>query len=197
MSDRSGYIIRDQFATHFVTFTTVGWVDLFSRKACADILIDSFRYCMNHKGLVIHAYVVMSNHVHMIATAHETSSGLSAILRDMKKHTAKKLIAGVLKSGKESRKEWLEMVFKYYAKYNKNNGAYQVWQQKNHPKICLHPKFTKQKINYIHQNPVEAGIVDSAEDYLHSSARNYAGRDDCLMEVEIIDFGVEEGYVLS
>ncbi len=109
MSQRAGYHISDQYATHFVTFTVVGWVDLFTRKACKDILIDSFQYCMTNKGLVVHAFVIMSSHVHIILTANEHSDGPSSIIRDMKKHTAKQLLKWVLKSGKESRKEWLEM----------------------------------------------------------------------------------------
>ena len=196
MTGRTGYHISDQYATYFMTFTTVGWVDLFTRKECKDILIDSFKYCMKNKGLVIHAYVIMGSHLHLIATAKETSSGLSAIIRDLKKHTSKQLLAWILESGKESRKEWLEVVFKYHAKFNKNNTTYQVWIQNNQPKVYLHTKFTRQKIEYIHQNPVLTAIVDSAEDYLYSIARNYARRSDFLMDVNIIDFGVEEGYIM-
>jgi len=138
----------------------------------------------------------MGSHIHLILTAKEGSDGLSAIIRDMKKHTSKQLLKWILESGKESRKEWLEIVFKYHAKYNKNNGIHQIWKQDNQPKQCLHPKFTLQKLNYIHYNPVVAGIVDRPEDYRYSSARNYAGHDDCLIEVKMIDFGVQEGYVL-
>ena len=89
------------------------------------------------------------------------------------------------------------MVFKYHAKYNKNNTTYQVWQQNNRPIAMLHPKFMSQKINYIHQNPVVSRIVDRPEDYLHSSARNYMGRDDYLIEVEVIDFGAQQGFVMT
>ncbi len=196
MSQRAGYHISDQYATHFVTFTVVGWVDLFTRKACKDILIDSFQYWMTNKGLVVHAFVIMSSHVHLILTAKEHSDGLSSVIRDMKKHTAKQLLKWVLKSGKESRKDWLEMVFKYHAKYNKNNKQYQLWQRDFHPKVCLHPRFTNSKIDYIHQNPVVTGVVSDAIDYVYSSARNYARRDDYLMKVCVIDFGVQEGYVV-
>ncbi len=132
----------------------------------------------------------------MVASADEGSSGLSAILRDFKKYTAKQLTSWVLKSGVESRKDWLEVIFKYHAKYNKNNSIYQVWQQDNHPEICLYPRFTWQKVNYIHQNPVVAMIVDEPEDYLWSSARNYSGRDDHIMEVTVIDFSLEDGFVM-
>ena len=196
MSTRSGYYIADQYAAHFVTFTVVGWVDIFTRKHCKDIFIDALKYCQEHKGLVVHAYVIMSNHVHLVLRAEEGSIGLSAIIRDLKKYTSKQLLKWVLKNPKESRTGWMEVVFKYYAKYNSNNKAYQVWKQDNHPKVVLYPRFTNRKLNYIHNNPVVAGIVDEAEAYLYSSARNYLGRQDYVLEVSVIDFGIQEGFVM-
>lgn len=180
---------------HFLTFTAVGWVDIFTRKACRDIVIDSFKYCIKNKGMRLHAYVIMDSHIHCILSAKENTSGLSAIIRDMKKYITNTLLKFLLKSKKESRRDWLKTVFMYHAKYNKNNTTYQLWQQNNCPKILLHPRFTRQKLNYIHQNPVAAGIVDDENAYLYSSARNYSGSKNVLMEVELIDFGFEEGYI--
>ena len=160
-------------------------------------MIESFKYCQNNKGLVINAFVIMSNHIHMIIRANENSDGLSAIIRDMKKYTSKELLKWVRESNKESRKEWLEVVFKYHAKYNSNNKTYQVWQQNNQPKVCLHPKFIAQKIDYIHHNPVTAGIVERPHDYLYSSARNYMNIGSAILEVAVLDFGVEEGFVMT
>jgi len=62
--------------------------------------------------------------------------------------------------------------------------------------IYEHPKFTFQKLNYIHWNPVKDGFVVKPEDYLHSSARNYYGLDHCLIDVELMDFGIQEGYIM-
>ena len=86
------------------------------------------KYCIDNKGLILHGYVIMSNHIHLITRADESSTGLSNIIRDFKKHTAKKIIDWVNLSNKESRKEWIQMVFKYHAKQNPNNSVYQVWQ---------------------------------------------------------------------
>lgn len=66
---RGGYEIRDQYATHFLTFTVCGWIDLFSRSVYKDILIDSFKHCQEHKGFILNAFVIMTNHVHLIARA--------------------------------------------------------------------------------------------------------------------------------
>ena len=196
MTEQKGYIITDQYALYFITMTIVGWVDLFTRKECRDILVDSLLYCIEKKGLRVHAYVIMSSHVHMIVSARQESEGLSSIVRDFKKFTSKALLDWILKGTTESRKEWLELVFKYHAKYNKNNKTYQLWQRNNQPKLCLHPKFIRQKIEYIHQNPVVAGIVDNAEEYKYSSARNYLNDEGSLIDVDVIDFGVEQGYVM-
>ena len=195
MSERSGYHIVDQYGLYFVTFTVVGWVDLFSRKECKQIIIDALKYCIEHKGLNLHAYVIMESHLHLILSAQEESRGLSAIIRDFKKHTSKEILRWVKNSGRESRREWMLIVFKYHAKYNKRNAEYQVWQQNNQPKELYYPRFISQKISYIHHNPVEARIVDQADDYVHSSARNYLGRTDFMIEVQVIDFGVQEGFV--
>jgi putative transposase len=102
----SGYQIRNQHAVHFLTFTICGWVDVFTRKETKQIVIDSFKYCIEKKGLILYAYVIMSNHVHIIAKADEATSGLSDIVRDFKKFTASKLIDWMNNSGKESRKDY-------------------------------------------------------------------------------------------
>ncbi|MCB0633423.1 MAG: transposase [Saprospiraceae bacterium] len=195
MSERTGYNIVDQYGLYFVTFTIVGWVDVFSRKECKQIIIDALRYCIANKGLVVHAYVIMESHIHLILSATEESQGLSAIIRDFKKHTSKEILKWVRQGGRESRKEWMLIVFKYHAKYNKRNAEYQVWQQDNRPKELYYPRFIMQKIGYIHRNPVVAGIVDEVGAYLHSSARNYQGRADYLLEIQVIDFGVQEGFI--
>ena len=61
-----GYKIRDQSAIHFITFAVVGWVDVFTRKPYRDIVLDSVRYCQDGKGLLLHAWCIMSNHWHLV-----------------------------------------------------------------------------------------------------------------------------------
>ena len=192
-----GYRITDQYAAYFMTFTVVGWVDLFTRKECAQILIDSFKYCQDKKGLVLYAWVIMGSHLHLVASAIAGSAGLSAIVRDFKRFTSSKIIKWMTDNPKESRRHWLDVVFKYHGKYNSNNEVYQVWQQHNRPMQCFSPEFTMQKIDYIHFNPVKAGLVDRPEDYRYSSARNYLGRNDGLLDVHVLDYGPMIGYVRS
>ena len=198
MSNRKGYIISDQYATYYLTFTIVGWVDLFTRKELKDIFIASLKFCQSKKGLNLNAYVIMSSHIHLVASADKDSAGLSSIVRDLKRHTAKEIINFTTDHKKiESRHDWLDLVFKYHAKFNKNNKTYKVWQDSNHPKLMLHPRFIMQKIDYIHNNPVTAGIVKKAEDYIYSSAGIYSGIQDDMLNISVVDFGVQEGYVFN
>jgi len=192
MATDTGYKIRDQYGTHFVTFTVVGWVDIFTRQHCRDIVMDALSYCVANKGLVVYAYVIMGSHLHLVIRAQKESKGLSAIIRDFKTFTSKSILAWVLNSPKESRRAWLDVVFKYHAKYNKRNKEYQFWIQNNHPKHCFSADFTLRKIRYIHNNPVVAGIVDTPSDYLYSSARNYEvdGKKPLVDFVQVIDLGL-------
>lgn len=190
-----GYKISNQHNPHFVTFTTVGWVDIFTRQQCKNVILDSFKYCVINKGLKVHAFVIMSSHIHAILRADKQGPGLSSIIRDFKKYTSKKIIKWTLGSKFESRSDWLEIIYRYHAKYNSRNTEYQLWQQDNRPMEVIHPRFTRQKIGYIPLNPIVAGIVDNEAEYLYRSARNYAGRKDFILDVELIDFGSEEGYI--
>jgi len=88
---------------HFVTITTVNWIDVFTRILYKEILVDSLKYCIAHKGLQVHAWVIMSNHVHLtISTSDKT---LPEIMRDLKRHTAKALLNAIADHPQESRKE--------------------------------------------------------------------------------------------
>ncbi len=82
----AGYQIRHQFSTHYLTLTIVGWADVFTRKAYKDIIIDSLAFCQKEKGLIVYAYVIMSNHLQLITAAKKDSKGLSAIIGDFKRH---------------------------------------------------------------------------------------------------------------
>ena len=165
------YQIKNPHGIYFLTFQVVGWVDVFTRKVYRDHIIESFDYCRKNKGLKVHAYVIMSNHVHCILS---TDLSLSDIVRDFKKHTSK-LILAEIKEIKESRKEWLELIFKYHAKFNKRVDKYQFWTHENHAVELTSNQMIDSRIEYIPQNLVRAGLVDYEYEYVYSSARNFAG----------------------
>ena len=178
----TGYKILDQEGLYYLTFQIVGWVDIFTRKVYRDIVIESFQYCQKTKGLELFAYVIMSNHVHLMARSRTID--LSGIIRDFKSHTSKKFLE-VIADEKEIRSEWMKIVFGYHGKF-KIKQTYQVWTHENHSEIIYSQNFIEQKINYIHDNPVRAGIVERPEEYLYSSAKNYAGEEG-LIEIIKVD----------
>ena len=180
-----GYKIRNQEAVHFITFAVVEWVDVFTRKDYRDIVLDSVRHCQDKKGLLLHAWCLMSNHLHLIVSAKENN--LSDILRDFKKFTSKPIIKAIQDNEHESRKAWMLELFKKAGEANSRNSEYQFWRQDNQPKELYSSAFVFQKLNYIHNNPVEAGIVDKPEEYLYSSARDYKQTRKCgLLDVVFI-----------
>ncbi|MDP4264019.1 MAG: transposase [Bacteroidota bacterium] len=135
------------------------------------------RHCQSERALLLHCWCIMSNHLHLIATAK--NHDLSDILRDFKKFTGKQIITAIENNQHESRKDWMLPIFRGKGEANSRNKKYQFWRQDNHPKECYSAAFTAQKINYIHNNPVEAGIVDKPEEYLYSSARDYYYQKKC------------------
>ena len=73
-------------------------------------------------------------------------------------------------------------------RHNPNNTNFQVWQQDSHPVELVTVKFTLQKVDYVHLNPVAAKIVYNAIDYVYSSATAYAGRAvECPLEVVVLE----------
>ncbi|MBK8805257.1 MAG: transposase [Bacteroidales bacterium] len=172
----TGYKITESDGLYFLTFQIVGCVDLFTRKVYRDIVIESFKYCHKNKGFELYAYVIMSNHIHLLARSQ--TGDLSGIIRDFKNHTSKNFLE-VLNDTIESRRDWMRMVFEYHGRF-KNKQTFQIWTHENHAELVYSQKFIEQKIEYIHNNPVRAGIVENPEDYLYSSARNYADLDSVI-----------------
>ncbi len=85
--------IYNQQGVYFVTFTVHQWVDVFTRNEYKDIIVDSLRYCQNAKGLDIYAWVLMSNHLHLIIGSKQNK--LSDIIRDFKKFTSSKIVDAI------------------------------------------------------------------------------------------------------
>ncbi|GGF23310.1 REP-associated tyrosine transposase [Echinicola rosea] len=179
------YFITDQHAPYFLTLTVVDWVDIFTRKTYKDIIIDSFRYCQYHKGLRLHSWVIMSNHIHFIAYCTPPFM-MSNFLRDFKKFTAKKIISAIQEIP-ESRKTWLLDRFSFHAKNSARHQQFRLWKEGNHA-IHLQAYYIDifQKINYIHNNSVKAGIVEYPENYLYSSAKDYMTNEKGLLPVELV-----------
>ncbi len=167
------YKFHDQEQLYFVTFAVVGWIDMFTREEYKRILLDSWKYCMENKGLEIYGWCIMTSHVHMIIGTNKDK--LENIMRDMKRHTSEQLRACIKSHPQESRREWILWLMERAGLKNSNNIGFQLWRQDNHPLVMDDIVKLHKSLDYIHNNPVEAGIVEKPEDYLYSSARDYYG----------------------
>jgi len=160
------YRVYDQEGMYFITCTVHQWVDVFTRKAYVDILLDSLRYCQANKGLQIYAWVVMSNHCHLIVSS--TGNSLSDIIRDFKKHTSKKIVEAIGSNAHESRRLWLLWLLK------KEDHIW-FWEEGYHGEEIRTQDFFNTKVEYIHLNPVRSGVVEKEEEYLLSSCGDFYG----------------------
>jgi putative transposase len=168
------YKFNDNTNLYFVSFAVVYWIDLFIRNEYHGILLDSHKYCQRHKGLDIYAWCIMTSHVHLIIGS-ETNK-LQDIMRDFKAYTSHALRKCIEVNERESRKEWMLWMMKRAGMKNSNNKDWQLWQQDSHPIQLFNAEITKQKLDYLHNNPVVAGFVNKAEEYVYSSAADYYGK---------------------
>ena len=180
---KEGYVIRDQTLPHYITATVVDWIDIFTRQTYRDSIIESLDYCIKNKGMILYGYVIMSNHIHLIIQSEDGK--LSDLIRDFKKFTAKNILDKI-QVVPESRKEWMLERFKLAAEKHTRNKNYQFWQYGNHAEEIYTNKFMWSKLDYIHLNPVRAGLVEKASHYIYSSASNYIN-DSGFLKIEKAD----------
>lgn len=139
-------------------------MDALSRPIYKDVIIESLKYCQGNKGLILHAFVIMNNHVHLIASAKEEYN-LSDILRDLKKHTSKTLLEMIENDDHtESRRNWMLWLFESAGKKNSNNKTYQFWQQDNHPisargRCCHRSAYCASSLLYLIEHPQTTSIA--------------------------------------
>ena len=179
------YKILDQDRPYFVTFTVESWVDVFTRQTYKDILLDSLCYCQKEKGLIVYAWCLMTNHIHLIV-GRRSENKIEEIVRDFKKYTSVHISRAIENNSLESRKSWMLNIFRTAASESKKHEKHKFWQNDYHPVELFNNEMMDQKLDYIHENPVKEGIVQKPEDYLYSSARDYAGMKG-LVEIEFMD----------
>jgi len=153
---------------YFCTLTVVGWADVFTRARNAQVILESLAFCQGNKGLELFAYCLMPSHLHLIARVQ--LGRLSDVLRDFKSFTAKRLLDLIANEPGESRKEWLMRLFREAAQGTKQNQDLMFWQKSMYPIEITHPAMYDQKVGYIHNNPVNEGLVTLPEHYAWSSA---------------------------
>jgi len=177
------YRVEKQNAVYFLTFTVTDWVDVFTRLNYRIIIAESLDYCRKNKGLKLYAWCLMTNHIHLVCSI-EAPFRMTDFLRDYKKFTAKAVLDDI-EHLTESRRDWMLYRFEFAGKFDNRIENYRFWQDKSHPIELTTTEMIQQRINYIHENPVRTGLVAKAEDYLYSSARNYAGMS-YIIEIDLI-----------
>lgn len=176
------YKFHEKQGAYFISFATVYWIDVFVREVYFAIMIDSLNYCRKNKGMEIFGYCIMPSHVHLIFRS--ALGEPSALIRDFKGFTSKRILQEIEDSPVESRKEWLLWMFEQAGKKNSNVKHRQFWQQHNQPIEIWTEKVFRQKLNYVHENPVKSGFVTEAVDWKYSSARNYGSDDQTVLEID-------------
>lgn len=187
------YKFHNKAGLYFVSFATVYWLDVFTRQVYFNVLADSIHYCRAEKGMELYAYCFMPSHacpelgrrVHFIFRSSNEQP--MELLQAFKKHTAKKVIEAIENNPQESRKEWLLWMFERAGKKQGNVSKYQFWQHHNKPIELWSESVVKQKIDYIHNNPVESGFVTNPVEWKYSSARNYQD-DSTILEIDDAGF---------
>ena len=165
---KSRYRFTQQDFPHFLTCTVVEWLPVFTRQEPVDVLLDSWRYLSEHRGLKLYGYVVLENHLHAVAQAER----LPSVWASFKSHTAKEIIALLDKHGAERLLKRMRFAFKAH----RSDRMHQFWQEGSHPQVMGNELILRQKLEYIHNNPVKRGYVDHPEEWRWSSARNYVGK---------------------
>ncbi|WP_417600360.1 transposase [Owenweeksia hongkongensis] len=134
----------------------------------------------------IFAWCIMTNHVHLVFRT-TASQKPELVLGDFKRFTSKEIVEAISNNPRESRREWLLAKFKEAAMGSSNVKNFQFWRHDNRPIEVWSNKVISEKINYVHNNPVEEGFVFRPEDYVYSSASDYAGIQGVLENVIVVD----------
>ena len=176
------YKFHNPEGVYFVSFAVVGWIDVFIRNIYKDIILDSLKFCQEKKGMEIYAWCIMTSHIHLIFRSIYGQKP-ELLLGDFKRFTSNTIVAAITNNPHESRKEWMLAGFAKAAAKSSNVKHLQLWRHDNKPIELWSNKVIDEKIDYIHNNPVEEGLVARPEDYIYSSAKDYSGERGMLENV--------------
>ncbi|NQT64965.1 MAG: transposase [FCB group bacterium] len=162
---RDRYKIVDSSYPYHITCTIRNWHPIFMDPDVVTIIISSLKF-LQKEDLILYAYVIMENHLHLIVK----SDNLSEKVKRFKSFTATEIVnyySSTLKT-KHLKK------FKYINKLT--HSKHKIWEEGFHPVMIENPETMSVKLKYVHENPVRRGYVDEAESWKYSSARNYSGQ---------------------
>ena len=164
---KSRYQFKELNKPYFMTLTICGWQPVFTQPEIVQVILDSWRYLQQNADLKLYGYVILENHIHFIAQ----SENIQKDLHRFKSFTARKII-DYLKAHNIS---LILQQLAFYKKMYKFQSDYQLWQEGSHPQGIESEEVLRQKLEYMHYNPVKRGYIDKPEHWRYSSARDYNG----------------------
>jgi len=163
----------------FVTTTVVRWAKVFTEDRYCDILVRNVKHYQQRYQFVILGYVIMPTHFHWIVKVDPALGTISDIMRDIKKYSAWDVMEALQKDG---RKELVKVFESEASAYP--HHARKFWMKRFDDEVIRNGEMFRTKLRYVHNNPVEAGLVERADDYKYSSARNYTRKDHSVLFVD-------------
>jgi len=167
--------IQGRHAGCFITFNTIDWVDVFIRPVYKQVIVHTLNHFIDQKGLVLHAWCLMTNHLHLLGQADQ-GYAFGEIEREFKSFTTTKVLEAI-DTEPEARKDWMLKRFESVGSRLGLMKKYHVWQNANNSQYIDLRKTDSliEHFSFIHENPVRDRFVDTASDYPYSSARDYMG----------------------
>jgi REP-associated tyrosine transposase len=178
MMDEKFQVSRDSQAL-YITAVTKDRLPVFRKDGINKVMCEALNEAQNSGGFLIFAYAIMPDHLHLLTNQPRTSA---EVLRYLKGITARRVIDYLKVNQYESslaklrHEEW------------KREHTHSLWQQEKNVFSVFSESMFMQKVNYIHLNPVRAGLVERAIDYRWSSARVWHG---CALEDEPLKVDVD------
>ncbi|MEX0845626.1 MAG: transposase [Balneolaceae bacterium] len=174
---RSRYKILDSRYPYFITSSIINGYRLLTDNRLRKVIIEGLNFMVGERKVSIYAYVIMPNHLHFIAQ----SENLGKHVASFKSYSARRII-DLLEE--RNNFEWLNRL-KHSNTSLKKDRDHKLWSDGFHPKQIFSAKVMRQKLNYIHYNPVKAGLVHGEDDWEYSSYGDYFGASSSLVEVEV------------
>jgi len=165
---RTRYRIFETEYPYFMTCTVVAWLPVFAYPRFVEIVLDSWRFLQRERQTEIFGYVILENHLHWIAAAPDLETQVGRF----KSYTARRILDSLEESGHRTLLQELQ----FFKLRHKTDQVHQFWQEGSHPQQIQHEDMMRQKLEYIHLNPVRRGYVDDPVHWRYSSARDYMGQ---------------------
>jgi putative transposase len=157
---------KEQNTFHYLTMVCFDRVPVFKSQIACQIFIDVLAETREKHPFKLIGYVIMPNHVHLILNPVECD--ISLIGKELKGKSGKRIIDWLKENNYQSSLEKIAL-----PKTQKRNHSFAVWQKKVTSIDLTSPKFIRQKLHYIHLNPIRAGLCEHPAKWKWSSYHAY------------------------